>query len=433
MERGAINGVPVWIKILELTGNERTVIKEAPGVDGAVVETQGQAPQRYRVDFTLIQDGEVITSDVETASFELRAMLLDGGPFTLNGPVFEEITGLWLDSGGYTIKFFDETKLQISEGSITFVEAEPFIILSDDAIADVGSAVSGLSEAAATDFGGRMPDDGVPDQNALDVLDEVNDWLDRAQARISTAFEPVNDVAAEIEILRGQQEQLLQTPQNFASSVISTASRLMNLVPSLSSQGDPRDGSAAVQDPTNDKPAVVYIESLIDGENFDDDVPAPQGEIVDPPSTEDLTEIDEGNAARSLAFSAFTVSTCLAITATGFTTANSVLDVADALEPVFERLFALPNLDYRVYGQGQALRVSTLKFLSEQAAALPRIRTYTTTRETDPFDILPTLYATLDSEAQVQAAVDSLVALNSLGGDYEIPAETVLTYLDPLV
>ena len=60
MERGSINDVPVFIRVAELNGSERTVIKEAPNVDGATVVTLGQAPQRLRVDFMLIQDGEWI-------------------------------------------------------------------------------------------------------------------------------------------------------------------------------------------------------------------------------------------------------------------------------------------------------------------------------------------------------------------------------------
>lgn len=434
MLRGAINGVPVWIKVLEITGNERTVIKEAPGVDGASIETQGQGPRRFRVDFTLIQDGDLIVDDVETAGFDLITMLLEGGPFTLEAPEFGEVTGLWLDPGGYTINWLDEAQLGIKSGSVTFVEGEPFVILSADLTADVEGAISALSEAASLDFAARMPDAGVPDINAIDVLNAINDWLDETQAAISAAFEPVNDVAGSISALRGQLEQLLTTPDRFASQVISTGAQLLGLVPALSQQGDPRTGSAAVQDPSNDKPATTYVEALENGLNFDDDVPTPQGEIIDPPSEEDLAEIDEGNAARSLAFSTFTISVCFAILSTNFATANSVVQVAAALEPVFGRLFALPDLEYRVYGQGQVLRTSTLKYLSNVAAGLPRLRTYTTTRTTDPFDILPDIYTSdFVGADQVQAAVDSIIALNSLGDDFEIPPETVLTYLDPLV
>jgi hypothetical protein len=434
MLRGAINGVPVWLKLLELTGNERTVIKEAPGVDGATIETQGQGPRRYRVEFTLIQDGDLITDDVETAGFDLISMLLDGGPFTLEAPEFGEITGLWLEPGGYTINWLDETQLGIKSGSLTLVEGEPFVILSADLTAGVQGAISGLSEASTLDFASRVPDVGIPDQNALDVLNAMNDWLDRTQARINAAFQPVNDVAGDIEVLRGQLEQLLTVPDRYASRVTSTCARLASLVPSLSQQGDPRDGSAAVRDPSSDKAATIYVESLDDGATFDQDVPTPQGEIIDIPSEEDEAEIDEGNAARSLAFCSFTIATCLAILATDFATANSVIGVASALEPVFARLFALPNLDYRVYGQAQVLRTATLKYLSQVAASLPRLRTFTTPRRTDPFDILPDLYSTdFVGPDQVQAAVNSLFALNTLGVDYEIPAETALIYLDPLV
>jgi hypothetical protein len=70
VERGSINDVPVFIRTTALSGAERTTIKEAPNVDGATAITLGQAPQRIRVDFMLIQDGEWIVADYETASLE---------------------------------------------------------------------------------------------------------------------------------------------------------------------------------------------------------------------------------------------------------------------------------------------------------------------------------------------------------------------------
>jgi len=124
MDRGSINDIPVFIRVFELSGGERTVIKEAPNVNGATVTTLGQSPQRYRADISLIQDGDWIVADYETASLDLRAMLLAGGPFTLRAPVVGELTGLWID-GTYSITLYDESAQLMSQGSITLIDAEP--------------------------------------------------------------------------------------------------------------------------------------------------------------------------------------------------------------------------------------------------------------------------------------------------------------------
>ncbi len=432
MERGAINGVPVWIRLVELTGGERTVVKEAAGVDGALIETQGNLPDRFRVEFTLIQDGVAITTDIETATLELRAMLLEGGPFTISIPTFGEATNMWL-AEPYTLKFFDESRLRVTEGSASLVQGRPLIVLTDNAAGNVQAAISALSEAAALDFGARAPDIGFF-QAALDALDAAIAWLEATQALIGSAFQPVNQFAGQIQTLKTNTEQLLQAPQNFASQFLVTATGLLSLVPSLATQGDPRTGSAAVQDPSSDKPAIVYTEALGTGTAFDEDLPPTQGDVLEEnASEEDLQEIDEVASATSLTMTGVTSSVCLAITSTNFALVNSVFTVAEALEPAFEKLFTLTNLDYRVYQRARALRAATRQFLSEQAAGLPRLRNFTATRETDVFDILPDLYEQLDSEDQVQAAVESLCQLNSIPEPYRILPETTLKYLDPLV
>ena len=109
MRRGSINGIPVWIRLAELTGKERTVIKHAPGVDGAVVEAQGQEPTRYRCEFSLIKDGQWIVEDYEDATLRLRAMFLEGGPFTVSLPVVGELTDLWM-ADSLSLKFFDDQR-----------------------------------------------------------------------------------------------------------------------------------------------------------------------------------------------------------------------------------------------------------------------------------------------------------------------------------
>ncbi len=433
MERGAINGLPVWVRLSELTNQERLVVKEAPDVDGAIVEPQGQMPSRYRLEFMLINDGEWITSDYETASLDLRSMFLGGGPFTVSIPVLGEITDLWMEEP-VTLKFFDESRRTVSEGSVGLIEGRSQLILAEDAAAAVENAIARLSEAAVLDFGDRAPAAGFFD-GAIDVLDAFGQWLSDTQGLISSAFEPVNNFSASIQILRSQLQTLLLTPQNFASRVMSTAGGLLSLVPSLSRQGDPRLGSAAVQDSGNDKPSVTFIEALLTGAAFDDDVPPTQGEVLgeDLASDEDRTELDEVESARSLALTAVTAAVCLAVTSTKFATVNSILNLSDALEVPFEELFAIPSISYAVYSEARALRASTRQYLSEQAVGLPRLRSYTTVQTESLLSVLPELYESLASEDEVQLAVDSLANLNSVPKPWAVPAETTLLFLDPLV
>lgn len=187
MERGSINDVPVFIRTTKLTGGERTTIKEAPNVNGATAITLGQSPQRIRVDFMLIQDGEWIVSDYETASLDLRAMLLAGGPFTLRAPVLGEVTGLWLD-GEYELTLYDESRQLASEGSLTLIDAEPQLILSESAISAVESAISFLSKSVASDFARRQTLNG-PYDGQLETLQAGIAWLNETQGKIAAAFE----------------------------------------------------------------------------------------------------------------------------------------------------------------------------------------------------------------------------------------------------
>jgi hypothetical protein len=433
MERGRINDVPVFIRTTSLSGSERTVIKEAPNVDGATAITLGQAPQRIRVDFMLIQDGEWIVADYETASLDLRAMLLGGGPFTLSAPVLGEVTGLWLD-GDYTLTLYDETRQLASEGSLTLIDAEPQLILSDSAISDVESAISLLSKAVAMDFARRQTLNG-PYDGALETLQAGIDWLNTTQGKISAAFEPVNNVVGAISKLENQLEQLLTTPQNLASQIMGTALQLLSLVPSLAAQGSTSLGSAAVQQPTTDKAATTYVNALADGVSFNDGATTLQADQVPVPSEEDLEEVDEVAAATQLVLSAVTLSVCLAITTTEFATINSVLAVADALEPAFEALFAVDNLDRDVYQNARAMRQATRAFLAETASSLPRLLTYTVEVTTDVFSLIPVLYEDLGSTGDdvLQRAVDSVIDINSMGPEMlRLLPGTMILYLDPV-
>jgi len=433
MRRGSINGIPVWIKLVENSLGERTVIKEAPGIDGAVVETQGQMPVRYRFEFSLISDGEWIVDDYDTATLDLRAAFLNGGPFTVETPVFDELTDLWME-GAVTLPVFNSARQQITEGSVTFVEARPGIILQENAAADVQGAISALTEAAAKDFARRVPEDSSFLDRLLAVLDAIGEWLSAVQGIISSAFQPINDISGAIATLKANVESLLRAPQNYAAQLMGTAGGLLSLVPSLSAQGDTSLGSAAVQDAGNDKPAIVLIEALDLGTDFDSDLAPSQGDILgDDASEEDLLENDHRDAGLSICLSAVTASVCNAIASTSFATVNSVLDVADALEPAFEALFEVENLDYLVISGARALRAATRSVLADQAAGLPRLRNFTAPRDTDALNVLVDLYDELPSEDVVQAAVESILDLNWIPDPTNITRGTTLRYLDPLL
>jgi hypothetical protein len=433
VERGSINDVPVFIKTTALTGSERTVIKEAPNVNGATAITLGQAPQRIRVDWMLIQDGEWIVADYETASLNLRAMLLAGGPFTVRVPVLGEVTGLWLD-GEYTLTLYDETRQLASEGSITLIDAEPQLILSESSISAVESAISFLSKAVASDFARRQTLDG-PYDGQLETLQAGVGWMSETQGKISSAFGAVNDVAGSIQTLTSQLEQSLLAPQTFAMQFMGAALQLLSLVPSLASQGDTDTGSAAVQSPTSDKAADTYVTALDDGVDFNVGAAPLQADQVSTPSIEDLEEVDEVAAASSLVFSSVAVAVCLAITSTQFATVNSVLAVADALEPAFEALFALDNLDRDVYQHARVMRQATRQFLADTAASLPRLLTHTVVVTTDVFSLIPVLYDDLGAvnDDVLQRAVDSVIDINAMGPEMlRLLPGTTIRYLDPV-
>jgi len=434
MERGAINDIPVFIRTTQLSGSERTVIKEAPNVDGATAITLGQAPQRHRVDFMLIQDGEWIVDDYETASLDLRAMLLRGGPFTVRMPVLGEVTGLWLD-GDYTLTIYDEARQLASEGSITLIDAEPQLVLSDSAISAVEAAISLLSQAVAVDFD-RGQTLGGPYGGALEALANGIGWLSKTLDKISAAFGAVNAVAGAISELANSVETLLNTPQTLAMSFMGAALQLLSLIPSLSSQGNTATGSAAVQQPTTDKAAAALIDALVDGTDFNAGASPLQADQVQTPSVEDLEELGEVAAATQLILSSVAVSVCLAITSTEFATVNSVLAVADALEPAFEALFALDDLDRDVYRHARVMRQATRQFLGETAASLPRLLTHTVKTTTDVFTLIPVLYDDLGAvnDDVLQRAVDSVIDINSMGTEtLRLLPGAVIRYLDPVV
>jgi hypothetical protein len=246
---------------------------------------------------------------------------------------------------------------------------------------------------------------------------------------------PVNAVVGSILALENQLEQLLQTPQNLAMQFMGVALQLLSLVPSLASQGDTDTGSAAVQDPASDKAADTFVDALNDGVTFNEDAETLQADQVPTPSEEDLEEVDEVAAATQLVLASVTVAVCLAITSTEFATVNSVLAVADALEPAFEALFALDNLDRDVFQHARVMRQATRAFLAETAASLPRLLTHTVQSTTDVFSLIPTLYGDLGAvnDDVLQRAVDSVIDINSMGPEMlRLLPGTAIRYLDPV-
>lgn len=433
MEQGSINGIPVWLSTVTNSGGERTVIKEAAGVNGATVETQGQMPQRWSISFTLIQDGQWILDDVEGATLDLRSMLLAGGPFTLTAPTITEVGGLWLD-GGYELQFLDESRRRLSTGSLTLVDAEPIPILIEDALSLVEDMISSVTEASALDFANRAPEIGFSPA-AVSRLDAFAAWLAGVSALIGNALEAVDNVDGQISNFTNNLEGLLNAPANFASYMSGVAAGLLSLVPSLASGGDPLLGSAAVQDPTTDKAKNVLVGAADLGLNFDAGLPQTQAQVLGGDASEqDLAEQSEVDAAVSLSLVSVIASVSLASANSSFTTVQSVLDLGLALGAVVERLENLDGIDYRVLGNARTLWAATRKQLAEQAAGLPRLITITLERDTDVLTLAEELYAdTMRSEDAVQAAVDSLAIINDLPDLSAIPRGTSIDYLDPLV
>lgn len=431
MERGSINGIPVWLKKVDYTGGERTIIKEAPGIDGALVETQANSPDRFKLEFELIRDGEWIVRDVEAASLELRGALLNGGPFLVGLPVFGEVADLYL-AEPYQVSFFDAGRRSLTAGSLSLIQGEPTITLAEDATAQVAAAIAAMSRVIIEDFSRSVPVAGFS-AAGIARLNALTAWLFRTSGAIGNAFQPVNSFAASIAAFKSGVQALLNAPQNFASSLMSAAMGLLSLIPGLSKNGSTTDGSAAVQDLGGDKATAVYVAVLADV--FDAGEPPTRFELIgdEAASAEDRAEQVEVETAKALGLATITASVSYAVTSTTFASVTAVLELAEALEPVFEDLLAIPSLDYRVYAEARRLWKATHQYLSEEAARLPRLLTIVLERDTDVLDLLPDLYESLPGEAGVQAAIDSLMALNEIADPTNLRRGQRLRYLDRLV
>jgi prophage DNA circulation protein len=432
MERGSINGTPVWIRVVDTTIGERVAIKESPFVNGAVVRRLGGMPERFTIEFKLVNDGVWITSDAETAALELRATIAFGGPFTVLIPSRGEIRDLDL-AEAVSIKPFDDAQEGIAEGRLSLIKGDPFPILQDDAAALVASSISSLAAASQSDLAERVPEVGVF-QAFLDTFNETLDWMDDVAGIIGAAFEPVNDVAGEIATLRTDLERLVGTPERLVNQFYRTGARLLSLVPSLAQQGDARNGSTAVQDPTSDAQADVYKQALALATDFDSGLPPTQGDVLgDAASEEDRQENDERAAAQSVSLSMMVASVCLATTSSTFSTSNAIVELSEALLPTVERALDVLEIDPEVYEQTRITWKATLKFLQEQAGALPRLRSHITDRDTDAYTLLPDLYPDdLDGLEQVELAVNQIATINQIEDVGEIPADTTIRYLRPL-
>lgn len=432
MERGSINGTPVWVRVVDSQIGERLAIKEAPFVNGAIVQRLGITPERLSVEFRLVNDGVWVTSDSVAASAELRATIVFGGPFEVFIPSRGELRNLELAEPAQ-IKTFDDAQEQIAEGSLSLIQASPQPVLEDDAAAQTTSAISALSSASQIDLTDRTPAIG-PFEAFFDTFNAALDWMDEVFADITSAFEPVNDVAGQISSLRNRLERLASTPDRLAFEFYRTGARLLALIPPLAQQGNPRNGTTAVQDPTSDAQSEVFQRALDRAVTFDSGIAPTQGDILGgSASEEDIQENDERAAARSVCLSMMVASVCFAATAATFTTSDAIVDLAVSLSPAVSRALNVEDIDRRVYEHTRITWKATLKFLQEQAGALPRLKTYVTKRDTDLYTLLPVLYtedlAGLDA---VQTAVTQIFLINELDDAFTIRAGTPIRYLDPL-
>lgn len=432
MERGSINGTPVWVRVVDTSLGERIAVKESPFVNGAIIRRLGGMPERFTIEFKLVDDGVWITSDAETAALELRATIAFGGPFTVLIPSRGEIRDLDL-AEAVSLKPFDDAQEGIAEGRLSLIQGDPFPILQDDAAALVTSSISALAAASQSDLAQRVPEVGVY-QAFLDTFNEALDWMDNVAGIIGSALEPVNDVAGDIAMLRSDLESLVATPERLANEFFRTGARLLSLVPSLAQQGSARNGSTAVQDPTSDAQADVYKQALGLATDFDSGLGPTQGDILgDAASEEDLQENDERAAAQSVSLGMMVASVCLAITSSTFSTSNAIVELSEAMLPTIERALDVPEIDPEVYEQTRIAWKATLKFLQEQAGALPRLRSHVTARETDAYTLLPELYPDdLVGLEQIELAVNQIATINQIEDVGEIPAGATVRYLRPI-
>ena len=431
MERGSINGTPVWIRVVSSQVGERLAVKEAPFVDGAVVQRLGIMPERITVEFKLVNDGVWVTSDASAASAELRATIVFGGPFTVFMPSRGELRNLDLAEPA-TIKPFDEGQEGIAEGTLTLIELDPFPVLEEDASSVVTGAISALSLASQSDLADRIRE--TPFDAFFDNFNAALDWMLAVQSEIASAFQPVNDVIGDIASIRTNLATLATTPRQLAFQFYRTGARLLALIPALAQQGDAREGSSAVQDPTADVQSSVMQSALDQGADYDSEIPPTQGDILgDAASDEDLQENAERAAAQSVILSAVVASVCFAATSATFATGDSIVALAESLSTAVARALGVDDIDREVYEQTRIAWKATLRYLQQQAGALPRIRTYVTQQETDVYTLLPILYAEdLASLDEVEKAVSQIVTINEIDDPFEIIAGTSIRYLDPV-
>lgn len=414
---GRINGAPIWIRRLDVSGAERTAVKEAPGVDGAVVELLGQAPESLSIVFELIRDGEHITADAETAWFDLRFALLGGGPYEVEVPVYGVLSGLYQD-GGWSLTVYDDEREGVISGQIAFVDVDPFPILQESTVGAVESAVGAVARSARADLVRRAPDAGWRDR-AVDRVNAAANWLSRTQGRISSSLPGASDFASALS--RFTSETLLQTPAVFGRDFQELALSIASLIPSISSE---QDGSAFVSSSAGEPgaAAATLVSVLEDGAAFDSGLPAPPADLLGAEaSIEDLDEREQIRVIAELVLSTVLASVCFAAISTEYGTANAVVDLDAALAPAFQVLFDLPGVDYGVYRDAAYLLASTRRHLADEAASLPRLVPYTVPEDTDLLALVAELYqGQIQGVDEVQVKADEIAIVNRLREPTEI-------------
>ncbi len=429
MERGRINGVPIWIKSIEVTGNERTIVQEAPAVDGATVEVQGQGPVSYRIEFEVFTDGEHIIDSVDVAATNLRGVLALGGPFELEMPLgpagYDIKAGLWLD-GPWSMRAYDPNRLGAQSGSLSLLNAEPLPEFADDARKLIVGSIQALAGAAIQEFDRRAPEEFGFDTEALDVFGRGVEWLGSTQGKIASALGPVTGVAAQVSQLSSSLETLLQTPSLFASTFFSTAMQLVSLIPALAKQGS----SAAGGDDTSDVPKDVLVDTTKGGAGFNDGFPTAADELGDEASDEDHASDLEAKRAGDLVLSSVITSVCYAASETTFTTAEAVVEFAIELQALVEQLLESPTVDYRVQARARITWLATVKLLAEEAAKLPRLVSYTVPDDTDALNLVADFYNTeIRGVEQLEAALDRFLRSNRIPDPTRIRSGTVVRLL----
>lgn len=429
LQRARVNGIPIWLAKLDVSGGERTVLKEAPHINGARVETQGQLPVTYTLDFNLFRDGTHQTEAVDTASINLRGMLALGGPFELELPrhdgISETIPGLWLTSP-WRVTIWDGSITSIQSGQLTLTDAQPFPAIEEDARAVVVSEIKLLARAAIEEFERRAPALGF-DPEAVECIGRATAMLADIRGKVLTPLGPVTALSSQIDALKAGYEQILTVPFAFAQAFYSTAMQVVSLVPALGTSGT----SAVGGDIDSDAPKDLLVDVATAGAGFDDGS-APVAEALgDAASAEDTASAEQVYIARDLVWSAMLCAVCYAAVETQFTTADAVVEAAVALQDLAAKLLDSPTVDYRAAAAGRSAWLSTVRHLAEVAAGLPRLVDYTVPSDIDALSLVAELAepGTIVDASSLEREIDRFLRINAIPDPLRIRAGIVVRIL----